>query len=109
MRKRGFFIYVGLLFTAALWLSTDPDLGLYQDLPFGASLVGLITAVVTSVPYLIMLHIARKALFDYKEADFKLVAKKAIETPTGAGLVIVGVAIAILACAMIIAAVAGRM
>jgi len=106
LRKRSFFIWVGLLLTTVLWLSTDPDLGLYQDLPFGSSFVSLITIIVSTVPWLVLLHIARKALFDYKEADIRRTALIALKSPTGAGLVVVGIAIGILAIAIIIAAVA---
>lgn len=106
MRKRSLFIWGGLFVVFSLWLATDPDLKLFTNMPFGASLVGLITILVSVIPWLVILHMARKALFDYDAADFRELIERATESSTGAGLALVGFSIAILAISVIIAAVA---
>lgn len=73
-----------LIVLAALWL-TDPDQGNATGMYLLALAVG-ITAVAVA-------HLARKALFDYPEADLQRLFRRAGEAPTGAGLALVAVAI----------------
>lgn len=106
MRKRSIFIWIGVFVAFGLWLSTDPDLGLFQNLPFGASLVSLITILVSAIPWLIVLHLARKAIFDYEIADFRKLLEAAVDSPTGAGLAALALAMGFVAISIVVAAVA---
>lgn len=106
-RRRNVQLILWTVISLVLWLTTDPDLGLYQDLPFGGSVVALITTLVTALPFLLIFHIARKVLFDYASADYNKILLRALRTPIGSGLAAISLSIMMLAIGIIIAAVAG--
>jgi hypothetical protein len=70
----------------ALYL-TDPDNGLST----GMLVLGLLVCVLA----LALSHLARKALFDYPEADMRRLFAKAGEDPVGAGLALIALSIVI--------------
>jgi hypothetical protein len=77
----------GVVLTA-LFL-TDPDRGLSTAL--------LLLGIVTPLIAVLFAHWARKALFDYPEADMRSLIREARGHPVGAGLALVAVAIVIAA------------
>lgn len=81
-------------------IATDPSTNWITQLPFGANSVATLVVLLMSVLYVGLLHLSRKALFDY--LDFELIAKKCMETSQGAGMLAVSLAIFTLAVAVVI-------
>mgnify|MGYP000016938674 CR=1 FL=1 len=79
--RHKFMIFGSAAVLAALYL-TDPD----QGIGTGMILLSLVTPILA----LAFAHAARKALFDYPEADMRTLLKKCLESPTGAGLAFLG-------------------
>ena len=100
MRLRNIYTIIGSVLVLLLWVLTDPDGGLLQHLTFGSSAIATIVILSKSILYVAVLHVTRKALFDY--IDLGDLYDKAKETPQGAGLAIVGVGLFIVACAIVI-------
>lgn len=85
MRFRHIFMGFGsAVILATLW-ATDPDKGLMTAM--------FVMALVTPILAVAFAHLGRRGLFDY--LDLESVAKKAQESPTGSGLVFLGVCIVI--------------
>ena len=102
MRFRHIFLTLGSVLTLLVLFLSDPDLGFISNLPFGAGTLTILVVLVSSVLYIGLLHLARKALFDYLDlAEF---FRKAIQTPEGSGLALIAVAIAMVAIAIAILA-----
>ena len=99
-RFRNIYIVLGLVLLALAWTLTDPDVHLVENLPYAAPLVSMIVILLKIVPYVGMLHLSRKALLDY--VDLQQLFLKAIETPTGAGLVVVGIGLIMISISMVI-------
>jgi hypothetical protein len=91
---------VGSLVVLAIWMLTDPDLGIINNLPFGASTLATLVITIKAVIYVALLHLSRKALFDY--IDMEYVFKKAMNTSGGAGYVAVAMGIVCLAVSILI-------
>lgn len=87
MRFRHLFLVGGSVLVLAALLLTDPDGGLSTGM-MALSLAVAIIAVWFA-------HLARKALFDYPEADMRGLFREAKKSPTGAGLALVAMAIVI--------------
>lgn len=85
MRFRTIFILGGSLAVLAALFLTDPDGGIAT----GMVLLGLVTPILA----LAFAHLARKALFDYPEADMQRLFARACESSTGAGLALVAIAL----------------
>lgn len=85
MRFRTIFTLGGSLAVLAALFATDPDGGVGT----GMVLLGLVTPILA----LAFAHLARKALFDYNEADMQRLFARAGESPTGAGLALVAMAL----------------
>lgn len=102
MRFRHLFMGIGSLLTVLLLLMADPDGGFISNLPFGAGTLSTLIILVTSILFIGLLHLARKALFDY--LDLETFAKKALNDSVGAGLIFLGVCVAMLAIAVTILA-----
>ena len=81
MRFRYVYMGLGTLFVAILLTITDPDLGIITELPFGATFIANLAILTKSIIYVAMLHVSRKALFDY--LDLEDYFKEAIKTPEG--------------------------
>ena len=90
-RFRTRFLLVGCTLVLAALLLTDPDRGLSTGM--------LLLALVVPLLAVAFAHVARKALHDYPEADMRSLFAKAGESPIGAGLALV--ALAILASALL--------
>ncbi len=85
MRFRYLFMGFGSAAILATLLATDPDKGLMT----GMLVMGLVTPVLAVA----FAHLARKGMFDY--LDMQALAEKAQKTPSGSGLVFLGVCIVI--------------
>lgn len=95
MRHRLLFLIGGALAAAAISYMTDPDSGL------STALGGL--AILQGVWALGAAHWGRKALTDYPEADQRRLFAKASESPTGAGLALIALAIVFVGLLMVFA------
>ncbi len=89
LRFRHKFMVGGSLAVLAALLATDPDSG-------GATGLWLLS-IAGGMLVLIMSHWARKALFDYPEADARSLFRKAGESPVGAGLALLAIAVVLVA------------
>lgn len=87
LRFRHLFLAGGSVVVLAALLATDPDKGLTTGM--------LVLSLVTPLLAVGFVHLARKALFDYPEADARALFSKAREHPVGAGLALVAIAIVI--------------
>lgn len=102
MRFRNWYVIFGTLLVLMLWLLTDPDLGIIQNLGFGAGTIAMLLFLLLGVVSSVMLYITRKAMFDYPVADFKVLGEQATRTPEGAGLYAIAIAIMTLAFSVVI-------
>lgn len=100
MRFRSVFLGIGSLLVVLVLLLSDPDNGMVANLPFGAGTLSTLIILVTSVLYVGVLHLARKALTDY--IDLEKVFNKAMMTPEGAGYVFIGIGLMMIAIAITI-------
>ena len=89
LRFRHIFITLGSLAVVGALYATDPDHGVSTSM--------LLLSIVTPVIAVLFAHMARKALFDYPEADAQNLFGKAKESPVGAGLALVALAIVLAA------------
>lgn len=105
MRFRNTFLIIGSVLVVALLLISDPDGGFVQQLPFGSTTLSDLIILVRSVLYVGLLHLSRKALFDY--IDLEQLFKSAHRTPEGSGKVFVGIGLAMIAIAIVIHAAVG--
>lgn len=84
-RFRTMFMIVGSILVLAALFATDPDNGLTTGM--------LLLSLVTPVLAVLFVHLARKAMHDYPEADARRLFGKAGESPVGAGLALVALSI----------------
>ncbi|MBQ1766112.1 MAG: hypothetical protein IIZ92_24895 [Aquincola sp.] len=85
IRPRHWYMAGGSAAVLGALFFTDPDQGIGTGL--------LLLAIVTPVLAVLFAHISRKALHDYPEADMQTLFKTAGQSPTGAGLALVALAI----------------
>lgn len=90
------------------FFAMDPDSGLLNDLPWGASAIATFLVLLKAVPAITLLHFSRKAIADYIdiEALYKKVMSSEVspkDASVGAGLFMIGVGLYLLALASIIA------
>jgi len=102
MRFRNVFMGIGSLLVIILLLLSDPDGGLVQNMPFGAGTLSLLITLVVSILYVGLLHLSRKSLMDY--IDLEHYFKKALLTPEGSGLAIIGVGLIMVSISLVILA-----
>ena len=85
-RYRSLFLFGGAILAALASFYTDPDAHGLSTLLGGLAIVQGVWAVAAA-------HLGRKALTDYPEADQRRLFTKAGESPTGAGLALIALAI----------------
>lgn len=85
-RHRSLFLFWGAIIAAALSYYTDPDANGSSTILGGLAIIQGIWAVTAA-------HLGRKALTDYPEADQRRLFTKAGESPVGAGLALIALAI----------------
>ena len=98
------YLFMGLFGALALLLLfvTDPDSKLVTALPIAAGFVATIVLLISAVLYVTLLHLSRRAMFDY--VDLSVFFTKAMETSTGAGLALIGVGLSSVAISIVILA-----
>lgn len=101
-RFRYISMLVGSLAALVMILLTDPDLASLLQLPFGARAVITFKSLLMVSVAAAFIHYVRKTLFDYM--DLLEYLTKAKESPSGAGLAVIGVALMLLATAIVFAA-----
>jgi hypothetical protein len=102
MRYRDKFMFVGTGVVLLALFASDPDVGVLNSLPFfGSTLAGLLiySKAIIGVAFT---HYARKALFDYPEADLQILARRALASPEGAGMFAIAIAIIFAAIAYLV-------
>ena len=102
LRFRNLYMYIGTFLVVLLYLATDPDSGFIESLPFGASTLAMLVITLKAIMYVTILHLSRKALFDYPEADFQKLARQAMATSQGAGSFAIAMAVVMLAVSLLI-------
>lgn len=102
MRFRHIFIGIGSLLTVLILFLSDPDGGFIHNLPFGAGTLATLIILVTSILYIGLLHLARKALIDY--IDLEEYFKKALQTSEGSGLALIGIGLIMISISLVILA-----
>jgi hypothetical protein len=85
-RHRSLFLFGGAIIAAALSFYSDPDANGLSTILGGLAIVQGLWAVAAA-------HLGRKALTDYPEADQRRLFTKAGESPVGAGLALIALAI----------------
>jgi hypothetical protein len=85
LRFRWWFMIGGALVVLAALFLTDPDDGLVTRM--------FVLSLATPMLVLLLVHLARKALHDYPEADARELFRKAGEHPVGAGLALLALSI----------------
>ena len=95
MRFRHVYMGLGSLFVILAWVLTDPDIGYIDELPVGSSTIATLIILLKSILYVGVLHVSRKALFDY--LDLGTVIQKAMTTSTGSGYVAIAIGLAMIA------------
>lgn len=102
MKFRYIFMVLGSLLTLLALVMSDPSSGMIQDLPIGGGTVAMIIILSTSVLYISMLYLGRKAILDY--VDLREFFKTALRSPEGAGAAIIGVGLMMVSVAIVILA-----
>lgn len=102
MQFRHIFLGVGSFLTILVLLLSDPDSGLVTNLPFGAGTLTILVILVSSILYIGLLHLGRKAIMDY--IDLKEFFEMALRTPEGAGAAIVGIGLMMVSISIVILA-----
>lgn len=99
------YVYMGIFSILALLTAflVDPDLGFIQELSYGAGFVATISHLTKITILIAMLHLSRRALFDY--LDLEEYFLKAKETPEGAAQALISIGLWAIAIATLIAAV----
>lgn len=98
------YVYMGLfsILTLLALFITDPDSKILTSLPIAAGFVATITLLTSAVLYVTLLHLSRRGLFDYIDLSDYFI--KALNSPTGAGLALVGIGLSNIAIAIVILA-----
>ena len=102
MRTRNIFIPAILALFILTWIVVDPDSSVLSGLPMGGQIILVLSMVALSLVGVLVMHVARKSIHDYKSADIDVLGKKAMSTPEGAGLHSVAMAVNNLAIAIIV-------
>lgn len=102
LRFRHAFLGLGSVLTILVLFLSDPDAGFIRNLPFGAGTLSVLLILVTSILYIGLLHIARRGLLDY--IDLEVYFKKALQTPEGAGMALIGVGLIMISISLVIMA-----
>lgn len=101
-RKRSFFtLWLSVIFMITYFL-IDPDNKFISSFPLGANSTLLLLSMLKAATWISFLHWSRKAIFDYNEADLAKLIGQASKTSQGAGLVVIGIGIFVLAFALVI-------
>ena len=100
MRFRNIYLGIGSFLVLLIWILTDPQIGLVQSLPIGASTLATVVLLLNTVLYAGVLHFTRKGLIDY--VDLKKLYDRSMQTPEGAGSATIGIGLIYIAIAITI-------
>lgn len=100
MRFRYVFMSIFSIVGLLLLFLMDPDVGLIEELPYGAGFIATMASLLKVSIFIAMLHLSRRALFDY--IDLSRYFEKALETSVGAGNALIGVGMAMMSIAIVI-------
>lgn len=98
-------ILLSLIVFVVYFISTDPDMRLLSDMPFGVQIVLLFGIFALAMPIIAFLEIHTDIYTDELVKDQAKVVDKASESPVGAGLILVSKSIVLLSYALIISAI----
>ena len=102
MRFRNLFNIWGGIIVVLLLMLTDPDNHLIRNLDFAAGTVANIVFLAKAMLGATLLYIIRKAMHDYDAADFEKLGERARQTPEGAAMYSIAIAIMTFAYALLI-------
>ncbi len=102
MRFRTIYMVIGSLLTLAVLFLSDPDSQLITSIPYAASTLTILIVLMSSILYVALLHLSRRALMDY--LDLSKYFAKALQTSEGSGLAIIGVGLIMISVAIVILA-----
>ena len=102
MRFRTIYMGIGSLLTVLVLLLSDPDNSLITSLPVGAGTLTILIVLMSSILYVGLLHLSRRALMDY--VDLSRFFTKALQSPEGSGLAIIGVGLIMVSISIVILA-----
>lgn len=103
MRFRYIYMLLAFVLFPLMMFIADPDVGIITNMAYGAQFVQFLLNSLGILMFVGILHLSRKALFDYVNMEeFK---NKALETAEGAGLFMGGMGVSLLAIAVVIHAV----
>ena len=102
MRFRTVYLGLGSILIGIILFLSDPDSGFITSLPFGAGTLTILIVLVSSILYVALLHLSRRALMDY--VDLSRFFTKALQSPEGSGLAIIGVGLIMVSISIVILA-----
>ncbi len=102
MRFRHVYLGLGSILVGIILLLSDPDSQLITSIPYAASTLTIIIVLMSSILYVALLHLSRRALMDY--LDLSKYFAKALQTSEGSGLAIIGVGLIMISVAIVILA-----
>lgn len=102
MRFRTIYLGLGSILVGIILLLSDPDSQLITSIPFGAGTLTILIVLVSSILYVALLHLSRRALMDY--VDLSRFFTKALQSPEGSGLAIIGVGLIMVSISIVILA-----
>lgn len=102
MKFRHIFLGIGSLLTVIVLFLSDPDSGLIFNMPFGASTLTILIVLASSILYIGLLHLGRKALIDY--VDMSEFFRNALRTPEGSGMALIAIGLLMVSVAIVILA-----
>ncbi len=102
MRFRTVYLGLGSILVGIILLLSDPDSQLITSIPYAASTLTILIVLMSSILYVGLLHLSRRALMDY--VDLSRFFTKALQSPEGSGLAIIGVGLIMVSISIVILA-----
>lgn len=102
MRFRTVYLGLGSILVGIILLLSDPDSQLITSIPYAASTLTILIVLMSSILYVGLLHLSRRALMDY--IDLSRFFTKALQSPEGSGLAIIGVGLIMVSISIVILA-----
>ena len=102
MRFRTIYLGLGSILVGIILLLSDPDSQLITSIPYAASTLTILIVLMSSILYVGLLHLSRRALMDY--VDLSRFFTKALQSPEGSGLAIIGVGLIMVSISIVILA-----
>lgn len=96
-----YMVYFGIV-VLLLMIVSDPDNGLIQQLPFGASQVATLILMSRVVLYAALFHITRRGLFDY--VNYREFLSQSLKGNMAAAIGALAISVAMIPVAMLIVA-----